>query len=82
MTSESDKEQDRRDKRWKKLQSQPKGGATGGLGELITAFSPGAQHAADEQRRMANTAFQQGSEGDPLGVDLDKGVVKIPRKKA
>lgn len=78
----SDPEQVRRDKRWKKLQAQPKGGATGALGELMTVFSPGVEHAADEQRRMANTAYQQQSEGDPLGVDLDKGVVKIRRKKA
>jgi hypothetical protein len=78
----SDEEQARRDKRWKKLQAQPKGGATGALGELMSVFSPGVEHAADEQRRMANTAYQQGSEGDPLGVDLDKGVVKIRRKKA
>jgi hypothetical protein len=80
VTSES--EQARRDKRWRKLQAQPKGGATGALGELVSVFSPGAEHAADEQRRMANTAYQQDSEGDPLGVDLDKGVVKISRKKA
>ena len=72
-------EEERRDKRWKKLQAQPKGGATGGLGELMTAFSPGVKHVADEQRRMANTAYQQETE-DPPGVDLDKGVVKIPRK--
>jgi hypothetical protein len=78
---EDDREQARRDKRWAKLQAQPKGGATGALGELMTAFSPGIKHVADEQRRMANTAYQQGSEGDPLGVDLDKGVVKINRKK-
>jgi hypothetical protein len=78
----SDPEQARRDKRWKKLQAQPKGGATGALGELMTVFSPGAEHVADEQRRMANTAYQQGTEGDPLGVDLDKGVVRIRRKKS
>ena len=77
----SDEEQARRDKRWKKLQAQPKGGATGALGELMSVFSPGVEHAADEQRRMANTAYQQDTEGDPLGVDLDKGVVKIRRKK-
>ena len=72
-------EEERREKRWKKLQSQPKGGATGGLGELMTAFSPGVKHVADEQRRMANTAYQQDSEQDP-DVDLDKGVVRITRK--
>ncbi|MFN2537080.1 MAG: DUF6191 domain-containing protein [Mycobacteriales bacterium] len=80
MTSEE--EQARRDKRWKKLQAQPKGGATGALGELMTVFSPGVQHTADEQRRMANTAYQQDTEGDPPGVDLDKGIVKLGRKKA
>jgi hypothetical protein len=74
-------EQERRDKRWKKLQAQPKGGATGALGELMTVFSPGVQHAADEQRRMANTAYQQDTEGDPPGVDLDHNVVKISRRK-
>ena len=78
---ESDEERARRDKRWAKLQAQPKGGATGGLGELMTAFSPGVKHVADEQRRMANTAYQQNTEEDPH-VDLDKRVVKIPRKKA
>jgi hypothetical protein len=77
-----EQEQARRDKRWKKLQAQPKGGATGALGELMTVFSPGVKHVADEQRRMANTAYQQDSEADPPGVDLDNGVVKIPRKKA
>ena len=74
-----DREQVRRDKRWAKLQAAPKGGATGGLGELMTAFSPGVKHVAEEQRRMANTAYQQGTESDPP-ADLDKGVVKIPRK--
>jgi len=73
-------EQARRDRRWAKLQGQPKGGATGALGELMSAFTPAVGHVADEQRRMANTAFQQGTEGDPLGVDLDKGVVRISRK--
>lgn len=80
MTSEEDREQARRDKRWAKLQAQPKGAAAGGLGELMSAFSPGVQHAADEQRRMANTAEQQTAGADPL-VDLDKGVVRLPRKK-
>jgi len=75
-----DREQERRDKRWAKLQSQPKGAATGGLGELMSAFSPGVKHVADEQRRMSNTAYQQDTEQDPK-VDLDKGVVKLPRKK-
>jgi hypothetical protein len=74
-------EQERREKRWKKLQAQPKGGATGALGELMTVFSPGVQHAADEQRRMANTAYQQDTEADPPGVDLDNNVVKIKRSK-
>lgn len=77
-----DQEQARRDKRWKKLQEQPKGGATGALGELLSVFTPAVGHVADEQRRMANTAYQQGTEGDPPGVDLDKGVVKITRKRA
>ena len=83
MTSEEEqaRQDKRRDKRWAKLQAQPKGGATGALGELMTAFSPGVQHVADEQRRMANTAYQQDTEGNPLGVDLDKGVVKIKGKK-
>jgi hypothetical protein len=71
--------EERREKRWKRLQAQPKGAATGGLGELLTVFSPGVQHVADEQRRMANTAYQQDSEADP-GVDLDRGIVKITRK--
>ncbi len=74
------KEQERRDKRWAKLQAAPKSAATGGLGELMTAFSPGVKHVADEQRRMANTAYQQDTESDPP-ADLDKNVVKIPRKK-
>lgn len=73
-------EEERREKRWKRLQAQPKGAATGGLGELLTVFSPGAQHVADEQRRMANTAYQQDSEADP-GVDLDNGIVRLPRKR-
>lgn len=75
-----DREQERRDKRWAKLQAQPKGGATGGLGELMTAFSPGVQHVADEQRRMANTAYQQDTETEPP-ADLDRNVVRIPRKR-
>ena len=79
MTPEQ--EQAQRDKRWKKLQAQPKGGATGALGELLSVFTPAVGHVADEQRRMANTAYQPGTEGDPLGVDLDKGVVKISRRK-
>lgn len=40
-------------------------------------FNPGHRHFVEERNRKRIEAQKPGSEGNPLGVDLDKGVVHI-----
>ncbi|HET7306002.1 MAG TPA: DUF6191 domain-containing protein [Segeticoccus sp.] len=44
---------------------------------FIEAFNPGYKHTVEEQRRKQVEAQIPGSGGNPLGVDLDKGIVRI-----
>lgn len=43
----------------------------------IEIFNPGYRHTVEERERKRIEAQKPGSEGNPLGVDLEKGVVHI-----
>lgn len=43
----------------------------------IEIFNPGYRHTVEERERKRIEAQKPGSEGNPLGVDLDKGVIHI-----
>ena len=55
-----------------------RGAATvAGLGELVSAFSPGVAHVVAERRRRELDCEHLEAGAPPLGVDLERGIVRI-----
>jgi len=54
------------------------GAGSGAIGELIEAFQPNRAHTVEETQRQRRDIVQRGTEGPPLGVDLDAGVALVP----
>ncbi|HET7474980.1 MAG TPA: DUF6191 domain-containing protein [Dermatophilaceae bacterium] len=52
------------------------------FGEVMEIFAPGFRYLAEEKDRKRLTMQISGRGDDPLGVDLDKGVVRITRPTA
>ncbi|WP_435590711.1 DUF6191 domain-containing protein [Nocardia sp. bgisy118] len=57
------------------------GGAAGLFGELQALFAPSSQHTQQEIRSRQLRGEQLDSAGDPPGVDLAKGIVRLPGAK-
>ena len=57
-------------------------GGSGILADLIQAFQPAQRHVVEERDRQRLTADQQESAAPPLGVDLDRGVVRLSADEA
>ncbi|TQM26442.1 DUF6630 family protein [Nocardia bhagyanarayanae] len=53
------------------------GGAAGLFGELQALFAPSSQHTQQEIRSRETRGQQLDSAADPLGVDLDNGIVRL-----
>lgn len=47
--------------------------------EVLEIVAPGSRHLQEEKERRQMTMQIPGRGDDPLGVDLDKGVVRISR---
>jgi hypothetical protein len=47
------------------------------VGELVSVFSPGIAHVVAERRRRELDCEHLGAGAPPLGVDLDRGIVRI-----
>lgn len=41
-------------------------------------FQPGQRHVQEERDRKRTEASRPGKMADPLGVDLDAGIVRLP----
>lgn len=57
------------------------GGAAGMFGELQALMAPSSQHTQQERRSRELRGEQLSSSGDPLGVDLANGIVRLPDAK-
>ncbi|MFF0528445.1 DUF6191 domain-containing protein [Nocardia amikacinitolerans] len=54
------------------------GGVAGLFGELQALFAPSSQHTQQELRSRDLRGEQLDSGDDPLGVDLAKGIARLP----
>jgi hypothetical protein len=57
-------------------------GGSGILADLLQVFQPAQRHVVAERDRQRLTADQQESAAPPFGVDLDRGVVRLPATDA
>ena len=57
------------------------GGAAGMFGALTDVFHPTGRHVVEEQERQHSLVDEVGTGAPPLGVDLDRGTVRLTRRK-
>ncbi|MFB7718598.1 DUF6191 domain-containing protein [Nocardia sp. NPDC056100] len=64
---------------WISSRSESTGGGGAGLfGELQALVAPSSQHTQEELRSREMRGEQLETSGDPLGVDLANGIVRLP----
>ncbi|MFF2087376.1 DUF6191 domain-containing protein [Nocardia sp. NPDC058176] len=56
-------------------------GAAGLFGELQALFAPSSQHTQQEIRSRETRGEQLATGDDPLGVDLSRGIARLPVHK-
>jgi hypothetical protein len=59
----------------------PGAGGAGMFGALVDVFHPTGRHVVEEQERRHSLVDDVGTGAPPLGVDLDRGTVRLTRPK-
>jgi len=64
---------------WRHRKAATTPGGSGLLADLIQLFQPGQRHVVEERDRQRISADLQESSAPPLGVDLERGVLRLSK---